>query len=108
MVGIKNLEKVSGIKRKQVMECVDIVSKYPIIKKMIIFGSSVSDRCTEQSDVDICFDIDGSTRGIELYSLSRDVRKACEYKCDILTYGKLKGRVKDEIDSKGVTVYELS
>ncbi len=108
MTQIKNIDKINDLKQRQVLSCVDIIQAYPNVRRMIIFGSSVSDRCTEQSDVDICFDIEGTTKGVNMYTMARDIRRACDHKCDILTYGKLKGRVKDEIDQKGVVVYELS
>lgn len=107
-MAVMNIDKINDFKRAQVMMCVDIVKTLPRIKRMIIFGSGVSDSCTEDSDLDICLDIEGSTIGVDLFEISKNISKACDYNCDMLTYGKLKGKIKDEIDSKGVVVYELS
>ena len=101
------LNKINIIKRKQVMACIEVAKKYDKIRKMAIFGSSVRDDCTEESDVDICLWIDGTTHCREMYELSRDINIACEYNCDILKYHKLKGRIKEDIDKKGIIVYEL-
>ena len=103
-----NLLKINTIKRKQVADCVDVISKYDFVKRLIIFGSSITDDCGMDSDIDICIDIVGETKGLHTYQMSVDLSKACENNCDILTYNKLRGKIKDEIDKKGVVVYELS
>ena len=107
-MAVMNIDKINYIKRAQVTMCVDIVKTLPRIKRMIIFGSGVTDHCYEDSDLDICLDIEGSTRGMDLFEVSKNISKACDYNCDMLTYGKLSGKIKDEIDNKGVVVYELS
>ena len=107
-MAIMNIDKVNDKKRAQVSMCVDIVKTMPRIKRMIIFGSGVTDNCSEDSDLDICLDIEGSTKGMDLFEVSKNISKACNYNCDMLTYGKLQGRIKEEVDQKGVVVYELS
>ena len=107
-MSVMNMDKVNISKRKQVSSCVEIVKTLPRIKRMIIFGSGVTDHCSVDSDLDICLDIEGSTKGMDLFEIAKNISKACDYNCDMLTYGKLKGRIKDEIDAKGVVVYELS
>lgn len=46
-----NLEKINPVKRAKVEKGIDLVEKWNknenIIDKMIIFGSSVTDDCTE-------------------------------------------------------------
>jgi len=108
MVYMNNIGKISAVKRNQVLSCIDVAKRYAKIKKMIIFGSAVTDHCLESSDVDICLVINGSTRGREMYELSRDLSWACGHHCDILKYHKLSDMFKAEIDKKGVLVYELS
>ena len=75
---------------------------------LFIFGSSVTDYCSKDSDIDICLDIEGSTKGMDLFEVSKNISKVCGYNCDMLTYGKLQGKIKEEVDTKGVVVYELS
>ncbi len=103
-----SLSTVNIIKKEQILSCIDIASKYTFIKRMIIFGSSVTDNCTENSDIDICIDMDGSTIGLRTFYMDAELSKACNHNCDILIYNKIGGKIKDEIDNKGVIVYELS
>ncbi|MBR1628633.1 MAG: nucleotidyltransferase domain-containing protein [Lachnospiraceae bacterium] len=107
-MALMNIEKINSLKRDQVSSCVEIVRRLPRIKRLIIFGSGVTDHCRADSDLDICLDIDGDTKGSDLYEVSKDISRACDYNCDMLTYGKIQGRIKEEIDTKGVVVYELS
>lgn len=102
-----DLSNINSIKRNQVSKCVKAIAKYNFIKRLIIFGSSVTDKCTNDSDIDICVDIIGETKGLHTYQMNVDLSKACEHKCDILTYNKLQKKMKEEIDNKGVVVYEL-
>ena len=107
-MAVMNIDKVNHIKRDQVSSCIEIVKTLPRIKRMIIFGSSVTDYCSKDSDIDICLDIEGSTKGMDLFEVSKNISKVCGYNCDMLTYGKLQGKIKEEVDTKGVVVYELS
>lgn len=102
------LSSIHDIKKEQISSCISIISKYDFVKRMIIFGSSVTDHCTEDSDVDICIDMEGTTIGLHTFYMDSELSKACNHNCDILTYNKLNGKIKDEIDNKGVIVYELS
>lgn len=108
MVYAENLKKINPLKLQQVMACIEVAKKHPKIRKMIIFGSSVTNDCREDSDVDICLEINGSTRGREMFDLVADLCVACDHNCDILKYHKLNDKFKAEIDKKGVIIYELS
>ena len=108
MVLESNLEKINPIKRDQVVSCIKIAQRNPKIAKMIIFGSSVREDCSPDSDIDICLVINGTTRCIEMYEIARDINYACDYNCDILKYHKLSNKFKQEIERTGVVVYKLS
>ena len=73
------IDRINDIKRNQVSLCIEIVKELPRIKRMIIFGSGVTDNCTDESDLDICLDIEGSTRGLDLIEVSGKINKACDY-----------------------------
>ena len=45
---------------------------------------------------------------MDLFEVSSSISKACDYNCDILTYGKLQGKIKEKVDTKGVVVYSHS
>ena len=93
-----NIKKINPIKRDQVISCINIAQRNPQIAKMIIFGSSVREDCSPDSDVDICLFINGTTKCIEMYELARDIYYACDYHCDILKYHKLNDKFKQEIE----------
>ena len=103
-----NLSMISDNKREQVYACVQAISKYGFVKRLIVFGSAVTNDCKEDSDIDHCVDMTEPTRGLHTYQMTVDLSNACNHNCDILTYKKLHGKIKDEIDEKGVVVYELS
>ena len=45
--------KVADIKRKYIENIVDAAAKCDIIDRVILFGSSIEERCRESSDIDI-------------------------------------------------------
>ena len=45
--------KVADIKSKYLTNIADSAKACPLIDKVILFGSSIEDRCTEESDIDI-------------------------------------------------------
>ena len=107
MVYIENIETINEIKRGMVLKCIEIAKQHPNkVQKLIIFGSSVRDDCTVESDVDICLHVIGTTRCMEMYELCRDLCYACDHNCDILKYDRLNDRFRKEVDTKGVVVYE--
>ena len=44
---------IANIKHKYINNIVDAAKKCGLIDKVIIFGSSLADRCTDSSDIDI-------------------------------------------------------
>ena len=51
-VGNKSF-KVADIKRKYIENIIDAASKCDIIDRVVLFGSSIEERCKESSDIDI-------------------------------------------------------
>ena len=75
------------------------------ISKVIVFGSSVTQDCAEESDIDLCFIT--MNPDSDIYSqIYGNMEIVMDDLCDILDYDELKGEVKTEIDKKGVAVYE--
>ncbi len=97
--------RVNRIKLDSVNEMINVARKYPFVKRLIIFGSSVTDYCTEESDIDVCADVDCPDRGRDLHNLHVELCKTCDANCDILIYRRLSGQIKKEVDKKGVIVY---
>ena len=44
---------VADIKHKYIKNIVDAAKKCPLIDKVVLFGSSIEDRCTDNSDIDL-------------------------------------------------------
>lgn len=109
---ISNLEQINKIKRKKinnVLHYIDSVNKQTgrdNVKRVIIFGSSITDDCTEDSDIDICLDTEYDCKNRDFFKIYGNIEIIAEDLCDILIYRKLNGDLKREIDKKGVTVYE--
>jgi Predicted nucleotidyltransferases len=104
---IKNLDKIHILKRKLVYEICKTAASSDIVKRIIVFGSAITDKCTEDSDVDICVDIDCDDKDMRLYTLYINISKTCEYNCDILNYRKLGSDLKRQIDKNGIVVYNI-
>jgi len=45
--------KVAEVKQKYMLNIIDAAQKCDIIDRIVLFGSSIEDRCTESSDIDI-------------------------------------------------------
>lgn len=45
--------RVADIKQKYMKNIIDAACKCDIIERIILFGSSIEERCTEESDIDI-------------------------------------------------------
>lgn len=105
MKAINSLDQINWRKKPMVEACIRIAKEEKNIKKMIIFGSSVTDHCDENSDLDICLDMSTDLIGMETYNTLSRINKACDWNCDILFYDRLRGQIKKEIDQKGVIVY---
>lgn len=67
---IKNLDLINECKKSSIEKACNHVKEFPFVKSMIIFGSSVRDDCTEESDVDICLKILSDVNGLDYYKMS--------------------------------------
>ena len=103
----KNIERIHPIQLDKIKRIIVELDKSHIVRRAVVFGSSVTDACTDDSDLDLCLDLNCSSRDMRLYELSNRIQKICEYSCDLLIYGNiLEGSpIKKEIDSKGVDIY---
>jgi len=103
---MRNLSGIAEIKQNIVDKICDMAEKHTIVRRVIIFGSAASGNCTEESDVDICFDITCDTKGRATFDLSKETSRICDYNCDIFFYNLIGNKLRNEIDQKGVIVYE--
>ncbi len=96
----KNCELIYPIQQKKVAEIVDFLKDNEYVKKIIIFGSSVTERCTINSDVDIYIEL---TKEINVFR-----NKYFDFLYDLWTNFQVDKSEKlyKEIMEKGVVVYE--
>ena len=108
---LKNLEKINIIKRDKVIKGLRYIDDmnekcgYPIIEKVIIFGSAVTDDCTEDSDIDLCFVTEYGCENPDYFDIYGKTEIIIDDLCDIFSYKKTQGSLRSEIDM-GVTVYD--
>ncbi len=110
---ISNLNLINEKKRDKIKKGVDYITLNNkgshLIDKVIIYGSSITDNCRDNSDIDVCIKTAENVNCCsELTILLGNFEVATDDCCDIHIYGHLKGKIKDEIDNKGVTVYEYT
>lgn len=94
-----NCEKIYPIQQRKVLALVTALSGVPSVRRVLIFGSSVTSACHIGSDVDVyvetddpCFQLPG------IY----------DFEVDLWTSNAVDERLKCEILKKGVCVYERS
>ena len=103
---MKDISLVNEKKRDVVNSVCKIAENTSIVKRLIVFGSSVQKECQNDSDIDICFDITCDTKDLRLFNLRASINQVCDYNCDFLVYSHIGNELKNEIDEKGVVVYE--
>lgn len=93
----KNCELVYPIQQRKVKELVDYLKNNKNIKSIIIFGSSVTNKCNIDSDVDIYVVMEKDEKIIHRYF---------NFVFDLWTNFTVDDNLKKEIYKKGVIVYE--
>lgn len=100
------LKHIFPLMQKQVQTVIDISATLPEIKRVIVFGSSVTMNCGIDSDLDIAVDAPYICDEDDFLKLVRPIRRAVTVDSDILHYNNIKNTILlKEIDSKGVEVY---
>ena len=95
-----NCDRVYPTQQRKVRTLIDILSRHDCISRIYVFGSSVTPRCRIDSDVDIYAQTDGTCHARDL------IDKALPFLYDIWDNLTVDKRLKQEILSKGVLVYE--
>ncbi|MBR1599862.1 MAG: nucleotidyltransferase domain-containing protein [Lachnospiraceae bacterium] len=109
---IYNLQYIHPIKQKLVDRIVRYAKKDSNIERIIVFGSAITNRCHERSDLDICIkwlmashDEDGVFVR-ETQQVMRYISLESHGNCDVFAYDYIDSpELKADID-KGVVVYE--
>ena len=103
----KNIRRIYPLKQRTVARLYEAALNYKVIKKIYVFGSSVTGKCNIDSDLDICIDADVSD-GMKIYHMQKEIGDICDWNCDILMYSNIGERLKKTIQEEGVVIYEQS
>lgn len=107
---IKNLEKINFIKRNKIYNGLKFIEKcnnsQKCINKVYIFGSSIRDDCTNESDVDVCLDSDCEMFDRNLLKIYGEFEKVVDNLCDIMILNKASKKFQNQILDNGILVYE--
>ena len=102
------LNLVHPLKQGQVNDIVQKAKEHTGIRRIIVFGSSVTNRCNPFSDLDICIDWEFESHdedGVykpETLPLMKYISMRTKGNCDVLAYDDTEGEpIRNEIDSKG-------
>lgn len=93
----KNCEYIYPTQQRKVKMFLDYLSSNPNVISITIFGSSVTSRCTNESDLDVY---------VELKENVKLIKKYFDFSYDLWTNFTVDKRMKEEIKKKGVIVYE--
>lgn len=96
-VHFRNAEKVHPIMQRDVQKIVDSLSAHVEVKKIIIFGSAITYRCTYDSDIDIYVEL-AKDKNVKAYNVETPVDYWTNYSVD--------PKMLEEIINKGVTIYD--
>ena len=106
---IVNLEKINSLKRQYVRQGMEYIDRMnavePVIDRIVVFGSAITDDCTEESDVDLCIFSDYDESNDTYYEARGNLMHEIGDVCDILNFSYIGDDLKRTIE-KGVTVYE--
>ena len=100
-----NIERIYPLKQRQVSEISKCAKQFDVVKRIIIFGSSVTPRCNVDSDLDICVDADTSD-GMKVYEVEKAIGDICDWNCDIIIFSNVGQSLRTTVQNEGVVIYE--
>ena len=98
---ICNLAYIHPLNRNPVKELAGYLAQNPHVQRIIIFGSSVTSRCHNDSDVDIYVELSVNKKETEHL-----INRLFDFPYDLWTNDTVDDRLKEEILKTGVIVYE--
>lgn len=104
-----NLNRINKIKQDQVINIINSLEHNNNIKQIIIFGSSVTDRCKITSDLDIAIELynfDEDSK--EVNDIAKIISKNTDHNFDLIFLNDediIGSKVENEIYKKGVKVF---
>lgn len=103
----KNIRHVYPLKQRTVARLYEAALNHEVIRRIYVFGSSVTGRRNIDSDLDICIDADVSD-GMKIYHMQKEIGDICDWNCDIVMYSNIGERLRKTIREEGVVIYEQS
>ena len=91
-----NCERVYPLQQRKVRQLLDALHGNGAVKSVTVFGSSVTQRCHQGSDLDVY---------LELSDGDAEIKLAFDFPCDLWTNRTADEHLKREIEQKGVRVY---
>lgn len=93
----KNCEQIYPIQQNKIAKLLNVLTINSNVKRVIVFGSSVTARCHIDSDVDIYVELE--------YDEKHIINQPLEFVFDLWTNFTVDDRLRNEILSTGVIVY---
>ena len=103
----QTIDRIYPLKQKHVAEIRRRAAEFDIVRRIIVFGSSVTPKCTIDSDLDLCIDADVSD-GLKVYKLQKTLGEICDWNCDIIMYANMGHTLKQTAAREGVVIYDRS
>lgn len=110
MISVEEQTKISQFSKEELCEIRDIVSAFPQVEKVLLFGSRAKGCADKGSDVDLAV-VGESVSKNEIFRLHEMLsEESClPYFFDVIDYASLEeGPLKEHIDRVGLTLYECS
>lgn len=109
---IRNIRYIHPLKQKEVVKIVNMVCQMGGVESIRVFGSSITDGCYFNSDLDICidwsfdcYDSEGVIVPQAAVILNR-ISSITKGNVDVVHYKYLKGTVVEQAAMNGVVIYE--
>lgn len=105
---IENLEYIHPIKQELVLRIYDVLCQSQISKRLIVFGSAITDECLFSSDLNICIEWNCPIRDADdlfipkVQAVLKEISVLAEGKCDVLHFSELADTIVEEAVLKGV------
>ena len=90
--------------QKTKAQIVPIIKKYNI-SRVALFGSIITEKMTNESDIDLLVDMPNDSSLFDLLRVKVDLEKQLGRRVDLVQYKAIKLRLKDEILSHQISVF---
>ena len=93
----KNIDHIHPIQQENIERILEVLKTFNSVKKVVVFGSSVTSRCTYDSDIDLYVELT-KDENVKKYNIETPV--------DFWTNYNVEPSIMEEINRTGVVVYD--